>query len=141
MVCGLGLAALASVALLAGCNRGPKLLPASGKVTLDGKAVAKAAVMFHPVAGGSPATGETDDEGVYTLQTLNRPGALAGQHKISVTKEVIQGGADDEAAVAIQGVKVRYLVPPKYASPDTSGLTHTVEAGKDDYPLELKSSK
>ncbi len=60
-----------------------------GRVTLDGKPVAGATILFVPEPGSSarPATGFTDAEGNFRLTTF-RPndGAVVGAYKIVVTK-------------------------------------------------------
>jgi hypothetical protein len=86
---------LAALALLAaGCSRGPyQVASVSGQVTLDGKPLPNAAVMFQPVAPegninpGPGSTGITDADGRYTL-TLTRldraKGAVVGKHKVRI---------------------------------------------------------
>jgi hypothetical protein len=64
--------------------------PVSGKVTLDGKPVPGALVSFTPlpVDGKTPgpvSTGRCDDEGRYSLATINGEiGAVVGNHRVSI---------------------------------------------------------
>ena len=113
---------------LLGCSREMELLPVSGQVTLDGKPVEGAAVSFRPAAGGPPATAVTDADGRYTLETANRPGAVPGEHKVAVTKNVERVGQ-----------KIQWITPESYSHSETSGLQRTVAAGQTDYPLALRS--
>jgi hypothetical protein len=85
------------VLLLAGCGgRSVKTTPVSGRVTLDGKPLPDAMVMFVPAVGASPAdqdplpssVGTTDGDGRYSL-VLNSGGkangAVVGKHKVIIT--------------------------------------------------------
>jgi hypothetical protein len=71
-----------------GCGGSGKPVKTDGLVTLDGKPVAGATVTFHPAAeGGRMATGLTDADGVFQLQTFaEADGALAGDYKVTVIK-------------------------------------------------------
>jgi hypothetical protein len=59
-----------------------------GLITLDGKPVAGATVTFHPEKErGRAATGLTDEDGVFLLQTfVSGDGALPGDYKVTVIK-------------------------------------------------------
>jgi len=133
-------AALACLACLpSGC--GPKelvLLPARGTVTLDGAAVADAAVLFQPTAGGPAASGQTDVSGNYELRTNNRPGAVEGEHRVAVSKQVVTGILPS-GGVAPGGTHTQWIIPEKFSMPASSGLTVVVAADSDDYPLKLSS--
>ena len=72
------------VALLPlGCGEADIVL-CGGLITLDGKPLADAAVMFIPTDGRRPATGKTDKEGRFKLTTFTPDdGALRGEHKVT----------------------------------------------------------
>jgi hypothetical protein len=139
------LTALVVSLLLAGCgDSGPEMAPVSGIVTVDGQPVANAAVMFVPEAGGRPATGLTDAEGKFSLETLKPgDGALVGKHKVTVTGVKTTGvqATEDGLSGSVDPGQVReeWFVPQKYSKPDTSGLTQEVTQGMP--PVELKLSK
>jgi hypothetical protein len=90
---------------LAGCNSEEfQIAPVSGRVTLDGKPVEKAMVMFQPVAPegninpGRGSYGFTDADGRYTLKLigLERPGAAVGHHKVRIGNAVEPGDTTDD---------------------------------------------
>ena len=131
--------------LLTGCSsEGP--VPVTGKVTLDGKSVSGASITFTPVNSkeGEVAVGSTDDSGMYSLNLLKgevRNGAMPGAYKVSISKEEL---ADAKAADGNLGAgflslgmptggaqQVRYLIPPKYNSTSTSGLSFEIKRGED----------
>ncbi len=80
--------------LAAGCGGPYKTAPVSGRVTLNGKPLANAAVLFQPVATegnnepGPGSSGVTDADGRYSLTLIgNRgKGAVIGKHKVRITK-------------------------------------------------------
>jgi hypothetical protein len=87
-----GLAALAAV----GCG-GPRYVPVSGVVTLNGKPYPGAVVNFQPVATGGDAYpgrgsyGHTDSEGRFTLVVDDKvKGAVVGKHRVRIaTREEV----------------------------------------------------
>lgn len=129
------LAAAAFVALISatGCGpRRPKTIHVEGVVTLDGKPVQGAAVLFSPVAGGHPADGITDAQGKFTLTTFAAgDGALPGEHAVAVTLSEVSGVTADpdglSGEIAPGGMKVKWIVPQRYSKLKTSGLTVTVD--------------
>lgn len=87
-----GLALALSVFALAGCGvGGPKFVPVSGVVTIDGKPYGKAVVNFQPIGTDSnpnPGRGSgahTDESGRFTLVTDDGDkGAVVGKHRIRI---------------------------------------------------------
>src|SRR5438552_15438329 len=77
-----------------GCGKRYQTVPVSGRVTLDGKPIAQAAVSFSPKGtedGKSlpGAVGGTDERGNYKLQTIDGKdaleGAIPGEHLVIVS--------------------------------------------------------
>jgi len=129
---------LPPLAGLVGCGPGGlDLVPAAGHVTLDGQPLADAAVVFVSAEGGHLAHGVTDAEGQFTLTTTNRPGAVPGEHRVGITKQKVY---DPTLDGGIGALRVEWIVPERYAAPDTSGLTVTVPPrGAQDLQFELTS--
>ena len=122
-----------------GCGQsGPAMAPAKGRVTLDGQAVADAAVAFMPVGGGPLATGNTDSQGVFELQTTNKPGAVLGEHTVTITK-MRELGYNPDGTVGPGGIRTQWIVPQKYSLPASSGLTASVGKGDVEHVFELSS--
>ncbi|HEY7532629.1 MAG TPA: hypothetical protein VH681_07565 [Nitrospiraceae bacterium] len=121
-----------------GCDdSGMNLAPVEGVVTLEGAPVAEAGVMFVPNDSslGPPATGATDADGRFSLITANRAGALVGDHRVVISKDEV---VTIPQRHGLPIYRTRYLIPPKYGSVDTSGLTATVI--DDDNEFEFKLS-
>jgi hypothetical protein len=123
---------LRNVALLlliaaTGCSdSGLHLAPVAGVVTLDGKPVSEAGIMFQPADAsiGPPAYGATDENGRFELITANQPGAAIGEHRVAISK------TESIAIPQQRGLpiyKTKEHIPPKYGNYETSGLTVTVE--------------
>jgi hypothetical protein len=125
--------------LAAGCNRsGLDLAPVEGVVTLDGVPVAEAGIMFSPVEPGKglPATGATDEQGKFTLQTANQPGAAIGDHRVAISK------SDVIAIPQRRGLpiyKTKEHIPAKYGGLNTSGLTAKVVDDDNSFKFELSA--
>lgn len=135
------LIALVGTAIIGCGSSGPEMAPVTGVVTLDGAPVADAAVMFMPEGGGRPATGVTDAEGKFALETAEPgDGALIGKHKVTVTGVKVTGMQATEdglsGVVDPSQIKEEWFVPQKYSKPETSGLTQEVTG--DMPPVELK---
>ncbi len=121
----------------AGCRSGIELLPVSGVVTLDGKPVEQATVLFKPETG-PVAYGQTDSAGRFELSTAGRKGAVPGKHKVSITKTKVTGVGNDEM-VDPEKVKTEWIVPQKFTDPEKSELTAEVARGKTTFEFHLKS--
>jgi hypothetical protein len=140
------LLAMAVLALpAAGCGKAkPATAPVTGRVLLDGRPVADAAVMFEPVDGGVPARGSTRDDGGFTLSTFARDdGAIVGRHRVSISKFVTEGVAANELGLEAEpgppGLQPKAALPVRYADPKASGLEATVEAGGTSVEFSLES--
>jgi hypothetical protein len=114
----------------AGCGgSGPKYVPVSGVVTLNGKPYPNAMVSFQPVGTaenpnpGRGSSAYTDENGRFTLRTDDgKVGAVVGKHHIR-----IQTKRDSTTGVSVPGI----------GSPD-SGVPARVEI--EPIPLEWYSS-
>lgn len=130
---------VAIAAFLAGCGQGGERgqIPVTGTVTLDGAALAGAAVMFGGAEGADPVTAVTDASGTFNLQ------AVAGRNLVAVSKtEAGSGGppADDDGLMPSDDAPpapTKPLVPEKYANFRTSGLEVNVSPGMEPVNIEL----
>jgi len=152
-LCGL-VCALVALGLI-GCGGDPTVAKVSGTVTLDGEPVEGASVIFTPIGGGRPATGQTDAEGNFKLSTYaSADGALIAEHAVSVVKveetstaqaylpegeEEPEDERDARSGDLGTGGRVKYIVPMKYAIGKTSGIKVQVERGIEPVTLELTS--
>ena len=148
--------------LTTGCrDNGPRLVPATGTVTFGGAPLTGASIIIH-YPDRSTATGRTDGKGFFTVVYSNgQPGAAPGNGlKVSVTKTDEQGvavtgsespdpgsmkdiamkGMSKTADGRVQPVTRTNFVPPKYADPNSSGITVDIPPeGKKDLKIELSS--
>ena len=95
-----------------GCGGGPRLVPVSGQVKLDGKPLPDAQVTFRPdskeVHPGPPSSGMTDAEGRFTLRTADgHDGAVVGPHKVRVSV-VVNNPSGDKDAPPTEKLPARY---------------------------------
>ena len=106
--------------VVAGCG-GVKPIPVSGKVTLDGKAVANCGVLFIPAAEGPRAirelaSGQTDSQGQFTLSMQKTSGAMPGEYRVTITKQETLGMIG--SVPGPNGVRIKWMVPQKYSTPE-----------------------
>lgn len=152
-------------AVFAGCGSSePKLYPASGTVTYEGKPLADATILFIP-QGGRPSMGTTDASGKYTITTNAKPGVPVGTYSVTVSKSVVAGSpGSNESNLPAEGTQVteeeikkmrsqmdqqmmqmqnqpraKPAIPAKYSLPEGSGLSAivTVDASKNVFDFEL----
>jgi hypothetical protein len=154
------LPAILVVGSLAGCGPDrPQTVSVTGTVTLDGAPIEGATVGFTPEGGGRPATGTTDASGKFALTTFEEgDGALPGRHTVTISKTKTSGGMEGDAGagevegggggpgslagpmgVGAEMPTVEWIVPQKYSSPKTSGLSCEVKSGMDPVTFDLTS--
>jgi hypothetical protein len=124
--------------LLFGCGPAPtRLIPVSGKITIEGEPLPYGRIVLKPDATqgnmfkGEPS-GEIKPDGTYTLETDGKPGAPAGIHRVavfSVKPSTPEDGYQPPVWAASQD----------YSDPEKSGLTlNVVESPTPDaYDLAL----
>jgi hypothetical protein len=126
-------ASLAVALLASGCNRGPKLGPVTGIVTLDNEPLADAQVEFQPTGGGgAPSYGTTNALGQYELKyTKDKPGAVVGSHVVRITTQttVIDPETGEEK-------QIPQRVPEKYNYRSELVRQVTPEPNTIDFDLE-----
>jgi hypothetical protein len=121
--------------VLAGCGAGgPEIAYVTGKVTMDGKPLPNATVVFVP-ENGRPAGATTNEEGEYVLNfAQGRKGAIPGESVIRIM--TFRDADQDENGQSIPGAPE--TVPAEYNTEST--LTFNVEPGKNNVAnFDLKS--
>jgi hypothetical protein len=140
-----GLAGLVVAALfLPGCGgKSAKLVPVSGKVTLDGQPVTSGQVtLIQPVKdptaespAGSPTgliTGPIDSTGSYKVFTDGKEGAPLGRYKVTVTPSMMPMSAEPGKTPSLP-------FDMTYGDPSKTPLEYTVveSAAAGTYDLKL----
>lgn len=142
----LGLVTIACLGCSRGGTDGPKQVPVSGAVTLDGKPLASATITFAPVGNtkGAGASGRTNKDGRYQLTYLRGGmGAPAGQYRVAVSKRVMPDGKDvpeDDKTPPIES-PARETLPPLYSSEQDTTLSATVPEAGGTIDFALKSKR
>jgi hypothetical protein len=139
-----------------GCG-GVRQFPVEGLVSLDGSPENDAAITFIPAAGGRPGLASTDANGRFTVREAGMVnGLLAGRYRVVVFKAVISRGRTISAPapgphpdgqpvpmidLIIGDERIeRYIVPERYANPETSGLEVTVAGPTKDLIFSLTTA-
>jgi len=132
-------AALAVLALAAGCGGGRKVVQVSGLVTFNGQPARNVVVTFQPVASKEeddmPGRGSgaiTGEDGRYTLvYDGDKPGCLTGKHLVRISP---QFGTQKTGEEGPEGPRTaggwNYLIPPEWN--DLSKEVFDVPAGGTD---------
>jgi hypothetical protein len=113
---------------LAGCDSNPPpLAPVNGHVKYQGQPLSGGTIVFTPDPArgsrGPIALGKIDAQGKFTLYTKSDPGAVAGWHRVTIV--AMDEPSNNEVANSLTPPRLR--LPPKYQSPDTSGLYREVK--------------
>lgn len=127
--------------LLCGCGgkKGLETAPVTGEVLYNGKPLPYGSVSFRPQAG-SPATGEIQSNGSFQLSTYSDgDGAILGTHAVLVNATDLDAGTAAPAQAGMEAPVPKSLIPEKYMSFSTSGITAEVKAGeKNHVKIELR---
>lgn len=128
------------------------MLPVEGTITLDGEPLAGAAISFVPAEGGRPSSGQTDDQGHFTLASYTaNDGVPPGEYKVTVVKldarrqaqaaPVEEGSEEGEKLMGNTEQAVKFLTPMKYSTSATTDLRVEVTANMEPVQIDLKSGK
>lgn len=131
----------------------PPTYPVTGTLTLAGKPVAGADIVFVPSTPEAKAAfGKSDAQGKYTLTTFAAgDGAVSGTYKVKVTKwDGLEPPAETKVYVDAETESEQYnpgtvdvvrppknVLPAKYANENNSGLTHTVATTATTFDIAL----
>ncbi|MEM7475508.1 MAG: hypothetical protein AAF483_11005 [Planctomycetota bacterium] len=140
-----------------GSNKGPRTVPASGIITLDGQPVHDAAIVFTDAKGEYFAHARSDEEGKFSLNAFEyKTGAVPGEYMVAIQRTVVnesqfdeepeeEGSAEEppeeesEHEGDDEGGAVRNDLPAKYATPSEDFMFTIPEDGTDSLKLELVS--
>ena len=117
------------------------------KVTLDGTALEGATVLLSEISGGKSAVGITDARGVARIKsTEGKEGVFPGEYAVTIKKtETITSSTPPRGMDVGRDVPpedqifstTRELLPAKYGSLATSGLTVTQVNKKGAFEFDL----
>ena len=106
---------------LVGCNHGPATAFVTGKVTFDGKPLAKATLEFNPESGERSSFGYTKEDGTFELKfSAATIGAVPGLHRVIIRTA--------PSEVDPSETMPKEILPAKYNA--KSELTQTLKNGK-----------
>lgn len=122
-----------------GCGSGQGEV--SGVVKFKGEPLPSGRVTFHPEdKAGAPASGLIKEDGSYTI-------SKCPVGPVAITVETFRRGGEAQVPKGLgiqppsgaEGGGGKYVaIPPKYSSPELSGLTYTVTKGKQEHPINLE---
>ncbi|HTU18925.1 MAG TPA: hypothetical protein VMG10_12770 [Gemmataceae bacterium] len=126
-------------AAVAGC--GSKTGTVEGKVSVDGRPANGGIVIFSGAEGRS-SPGTIHEDGTYQADDVP-----VGPVKVAIMPDMRMGSDGSPArpplpgtpAAAPSSAAVPVLIPRKYTKVDTSGLTLTVQGGKNSFDIVMTS--
>ena len=132
--------------LLAGCGAATTspdvdLVPVTGTVTLDGKPVANATVLFNPLQGtkGTGGYGVTDAEGKFTLKHRSeKEGCEAGEYGVTFTKITQPDGSPLPPNADRATVGMVEQIPAAYVQFDPNAVVEQVKVAKPSTTVEFR---
>ncbi|MEW4562447.1 hypothetical protein AB1K70_07970 [Bremerella sp. JC770] len=127
--------------LVGGCSGGGPFdtAPVTGKVLYKGKPLSYGSINFRPKAG-SPAFAKIGSDGTFSLSTYgDNDGAIVGPHDVLIKATEVDAGKAPVNESGIENPVSKSVIPKKYTSFATSGLTAEVVAGSEnDFVFELE---
>ena len=110
-----------AAALIVGCGpAGPRIAPVSGTVTMDGKPLANAGILFQPIGSaenpnpGRGSAGVTDANGRFALKIDGEiDGAVVARHRVCISS-VKKSAIDPETGSEDGAPAEREMIPPQY---------------------------
>src|SRR5262245_53787444 len=116
----------AMILLPAGCNKGPKIVPISGKITIDNQPLKTGVIMVYQ-SGYRPASATIQSDGSFTFQTLaNNDGCLLGEHPITVMSNKI-----------ISPSKTEFYIPQRYGDINRADTKIKIDGKNNDLVINL----
>lgn len=111
---------------VAGCNSGPKIVPVSGIVLIDGQPLTQGTVQVIP-SDYRAASGKLGPDGRFTLTTFkDNDGCVVGTHPVCIV-----------ATETLTPTSHKWHAPKKYVDAATNGLTIKVDGATKDIKIEL----
>ena len=129
---------------VAGCGAPREELgPVSGRLTLDGKPVTNAVVMFQDDARGIYMQAEVDEQGRFEVSMAAGYGLPLSTYAVSVRPSgklppEMQGPVAPSSFAKLPRLD-RPDIPVRFRDTKTSGLTITVEGGGGEYSIKMNS--
>jgi len=136
---------------IAGCSKGPKLVPVSGKVMLGNAPLTTGIISFLPDAEKGNTSklgpsGKIESDGSYTLTTDGKSGAPLGHYKVTITTQMPGGmgapstvpSTPQDPSKALSGGSSGPKVNPQFSDPTKTPLRVEVVATPESGNYDLK---
>lgn len=131
-----GLIAVLALLGITGCG-GTYDSTVAGIVTLDGKALPRGLVGFHPVSAGPSAYAVIDENGGYAVRTGRESGLPPGDYCVTVSANELP--TMERTADGNPPPPGKPITPVWYRTKQASGLKFSVKPGKNEINLDLST--
>lgn len=124
---------------VAGCGeKGARLSPVSGKVTFQGKPVAKGMIRFSSPQAAIDILANLQSDGTYSVRMARGAGLPKGTYKVAIMPPQASAPV---GTMTLPPPPSCPDIPEKYRNPSTSGLTLTVKAGGSPFDIDMQPDK
>lgn len=121
---------------LTGCgDKGPKLMPVSGRVTFQGKPVSVGMVRFSNPSAGIDMLADLQQDGVYSVRMAKGNGLPEGTYAVAVTPPRVDAPVGSMTTPTLPKCPD---IPAKYRDPSTSGLTLTLKSDNAEFSIDMQ---
>lgn len=121
---------------IAGCGeKGQRLSPVSGKVTFQGKPVAKGTIRFSSPQAAVDILANLQSDGTYNVRMARGAGLPEGTYKAAI---VPPQASAPVGTMTLPPPPSCPDIPEKYRNPSTSGLTLTVKPGGSPFNIDMQ---
>lgn len=133
--------AILSLVVILGCSRGPTMGQVTGTVNYRGKPLPHGTILFE-VSGHLLSRGEIKDGKIVNVTTTKQGDGVPVGHALvsinSIAEATIAPTRKSETGGTEGGMlQGQDLIPVRYSTPTTSGLTATIEPGMNELDFDL----
>jgi hypothetical protein len=121
--------------VLSGCGPRVERGRIFGKITYQGQPLTEGLILFSDAAHGVNMTADLKPDGTYEITTAEGKGLPLGTYKVCVCPPLVNPTMGPGAPPK---PKEYPNIPKKYRRYETSGLTLTVQQGKNPFDVEMK---
>ena len=121
--------------VVAGCKPKAERGRIFGKVAFQGQPVAEGLILFSDSSQGVNMTADLKPNGTYEITTAEGVGLPLGTYKVSVCPPLVN---PTMGPAAPPKPKEYPNIPKKYRRFETSGLTLTIQQGKNPFDIDMK---
>jgi hypothetical protein len=120
---------IAAMSITVGCGSSEVVGRVDGRITVAGEPLDHGTVVFQNVQTTIGILAPIGEDGKYHVRTYKHDGLSPGDYQVAIQPQEIATGTPSMIAPPNTQKKHKSVIPAKYQSTSTSGLTATVKLG------------